>query len=235
MPTACPAAMTVSQSSTPWIERVLDGPSPSGHSCADVGAGDAVDGNGSAGEVAQRDAPAPGERVVARDGGEARLGPYGDGTEPPVLDRHAQHSDVGRPVAEAGQAGVRLHEHQRRARVLRRPAALQGCGVPSERRPGVADPDLAGHVADRALDGGHLGEHTACMRDDPRAQHREGHLASGALQQPRAEGVLQRAHRPRHRGLGDAERRSRVGEGAFVDDGDEGAQLAQLQTHAPSV
>jgi hypothetical protein len=55
------------------------------------------------------------------------------------------------------------------------------------------------------------------------------------VQQPDPEHPLEGEQGARHRGLGDAQLDAGVGEAAGVDDGDQAAQLSQLEIHDRSV
>jgi hypothetical protein len=157
------------------------------------------------------------------------------GAEAGIGQRPADHRDVRTAVAQTGGGVVRVHEQQRYAGTGARPRLLQAPGVPAQRRPGVADPDLGGRTVDDLLQVTDLGQDPARLIDDLGADGRDRYVPGGAFQDAGAECGLQGRDRAGHRRLGDAEQCRRVGEGAGVHHGDQRAELAQLHIHTPSV
>ena len=190
------------------------------------GAGGPVDRDRASAEIGQRQPPATDQRVVHGERRIALLGPDQGGLEALVAERTPDDREIDLTLEQPCGRCVRLHERHRP--VLGLPLALDRRGQPPEHRPGEAHPELGRAMLGQALDQRDLGQHPPGVLGDPTTENRGSRTLAGAQQQPASESPLQLRHRAGDRGLGGPQRDRRVGEGALVDDRDQGTQLAQV-------
>ena len=188
-----------------------------------------------AGEAAQRDPAALGERMVGRDRGDRALAHHDLGHQRFVgIDRGTDESDVEQPGGERAQLFERraLAELDLDARA----AAAEALDDPGhdrqQRRADEVDaqqPRLAGldppDGRDRDVE---LVEHRARVSQERLAGRGELDAAAGAVQQPASELILEPRDLLAQGRLGDVQASRRTAEVKLLGDGDEVTQLAQF-------
>ncbi len=98
-------------------------------------------------------------------------------------------------------------------------------GLPATEQPKVNEPDRRSNLRDELI---LERKHPLRAAIEPPARLRRFNAPTGAVEELRAEPLLERSHLERHRGLCDAEAVSRLGEAAALDDRAECGKLTRV-------